>query len=225
MVNVSVIFPCLNEEKSIGQSIGKVQNIFNKHGFNGEIIVVDNNSTDNTSTIAKQFDVKYVFEPKRGYGNAYLSGLKHVNGDYLILGDPDSSYDFNEIPKFLFYLDKYDFVIGSRFKGEIKKGAMPVLNRYVGNPGIRLLLRIFFNIRLSEPSTGFIGMKKEILNKLQLKEPGMEFSSEILVKVKKENFTMKEIPIVYYKRDGKSKLNPFRDGFRHLRFILRTKFM
>ena len=100
MVNVSVIFPCLNEEKSIGQSIGKVQNIFNKHGFNGEIIVVDNNSTDNTSTIAKQFDVKYVFEPKRGYGNAYLSGLKHVNGDYLILGDPDSSYDFNEIPKF-----------------------------------------------------------------------------------------------------------------------------
>lgn len=225
MVKVSVILPCLNEEKAIGLSIQKIQNVFRKYNIKGEIIVVDNGSTDNSSKIAKKFKIKYIFEPKRGYGNAYLSGFKHAEGKYLILGDPDNSYDFNEIPRFLFYLQEYDTVLGSRFKGRIEKGAMPSLHRYIGNPGIRLLLRILFDLKLSEPSTGFIGLRKEVLVKLRLKESGMEFSSEILVRIKKNGLRLKEIPINYYKRLGTSKLRSFRDGLRHLRFLIKEKFV
>ena len=161
MLDVSVILPCLNEEESIGGNIKKIQTIFQRKNINGEIVVVDNGSTDNSATIAKQFKIKYIFEPKRGYGNAYLIGLKHAEGNYLILGDPDDSYDFNEIPKFLFYLKKHDVVLGSRFKGHIEKGAMPFLHQYIGNPGIRFLLKYLYGLHVSEPSTGFIGFKKE----------------------------------------------------------------
>ncbi len=220
MIKVSVVLPCLNEEESIGQSIQKIQNVFEKNEIDGEVIVVDNGSTDNSAKIAKQFKIKYIFELKKGYGNAYLSGFKHVKGDYLILGDPDNSYDFNEIPRFLVHLQNNDVVLGSRFKGEIKRGAMPFLHQYIGNPGINLLLRVLFNIKVSESSTGFIGFRKEILKKLQLKEQGMEFSSEMLVRIKRNKLRIKEIPIVYHKRIGKSKLRTFRDGFRHLRFLV-----
>jgi len=223
MAKVSVILPCLNEEESIGTSIQKIQKVFINYKIDGEIIVVDNNSTDNSSKIAKQFEIQYIFEPKRGYGNAYLSGLKSANGKYLIFGDPDNSYDFNEIPNFLFHLKEYDFVLGSRFKGKMEKGSMSSLHRYIGNPGIRFLLRILFGLKISEPSTGFFGIREEVLKQLKLKEPGMEFSSEILIRVKKNGLRLKEIPINYHKRAGKSKLRTFRDGFRHLKFMIKER--
>jgi len=223
MINVSVILPCLNEEESIGHSIKKIQDIFVRNNIDGEIIVVDNGSTDNSASIAKKYEIKYVFEPKRGYGNAYLTGFKHAKGKYLILGDPDNSYDFDEIPNFLLNLKNSDIVLGSRFLGKIEKGAMPSLHRYIGNPGLRLLFRILYGLNVSESSIGCVGLRKEALKRLHLKEPGMEFSSEMLVKAKKNNLKLKEIPINYYRRSGKSKLRTFRDGFRHLHFLIKER--
>lgn len=217
-MKLSVILPCLNEEASVGKSIEKIKRVFKEYKIDGEIIAVDNNSTDNSANIIKQHNVKYIFKKERGYGNAYLEGLKHVKGDYLILGDPDGSYDFNEIPSFLQKLKEVDFVIGSRYLGKIKKGAMPFSHRYFGNPIIRLLLRMN-GLNIQETCTGFVGFKKEVLNKLNLKQTGMEFSSELLVRVKQNNFKIEEYPITYHQRIGKSKINEIRDGLRHLKFL------
>src|SRR3989344_3760297 len=218
---VSVVIPCINEEESIGQSIETIQKVFTQNKINGEIIVVDNNSTDGTSEIALKYPIKYIFESNRGYGNAYKAGLKHAEGNLIIMGDPDNSYDFNDIPKFLFHLQKYDFVIGSRFLGKIKPGAMPLLHRYLGNPGIRSMMKILHGVNPSEPSTGFVGIKKELLEKLNLKQQGMEFSSEIIIKVHKIGATVKEIPITYHIRSGKSKVKPLSDGLRHARYLIK----
>jgi glycosyltransferase involved in cell wall biosynthesis len=224
MVNVSVILPCLNEEEGIGESIKKIQRVFNNNNIDGEIIVSDNGSTDNSASIAKQFDIKYVFEPRRGYGNAYMAGLNIAKGNYFIMGDPDGSYDFNEIPRFLHHLQNHEIVIGSRFKGNMKKGAMPSLHKYIGNPGIKLLLWGFYGIKNSEPSTGFVGLRRESLGRLKLNQPGMEFAIEFLIKAKKYNLDLKEIPITYYTRLGESKLRTFRDGFRYFVFMVRERF-
>jgi len=220
MKTLSVILPCLNEEASIGKTIQKIQTILKNKNLNGEIIVVDNASTDNSKKIAKQFPIKYIYEEKRGYGNAYLAGLKQAEGELVIMGDPDGTYDFNEIPRFLKELEDFDFIIGSRFLGEIKEGAMPFSHKYIGNPIIRLLLR-FNGLKIKETCTGFIGIRRELIQKLNLKQPGMEFSSEFLVKAKRNNLKMKEIPIIYYPRQGKSKLNEIRDGLRHFSFLIK----
>ena len=219
MANVSVILPCLNEAESIGSCIEKIQAIFVQNGIDGEIVVVDNGSTDTSAAIAQQFQITYVHEPKRGYGRAYLAGFKHATGQSIILGDPDNSYGFFEIPRFLSYLVEYDVVLGSRFKGRMEKDAMPFLHRYIGNPLLRFLLRFLHGLHVSEPSTGFLAIRRDKLMLLDLKEPGMEFSSEMLVRIKQKRLSLKEIPIVYHQRIGTSKLRTFRDGFRHLRFL------
>jgi len=221
-VKLSIVLPCLNEEASVGICIEKIFQVLIKNNIDGEIIAVDNNSTDRSAEIIKNTKAVYVFEQSRGYGNAYLAGIKRAQGKYIIMGDPDGSYDFSEIPKFLYTLEnEIDFVIGSRFAGQIEKGAMPFLHRYVGNPMIRFLLRSFYGLNISEPSTGFIGIGKNDLDKMMLKQTGMEFSSEILVKVKKHNLKIKELPITYHRRQGRSKLRTWRDGFRHLKFLLK----
>jgi len=179
-VKLSIVLPCLNEEASVGICIEKIFQVLIKNNIDGEIIAVDNNSTDRSAEIIKNTKAVYVFEQSRGYGNAYLAGIKRAQGKYIIMGDPDGSYDFSEIPKFLYTLEnEIDFVIGSRFAGQIEKGAMPFLHRYVGNPMIRFLLRSFYGLNISEPSTGFIGIGKNDLDKMMLKQTGMEFSSEI----------------------------------------------
>src|SRR3989338_2585414 len=221
MPTVSVILPCLNEEESIGASIRKIQTVFQKNYINGEDVVVDNGSTDHSAAIAQQFQITYVYAPLRGYGCAYRAGFKRATGEYIILGDPDNSYDFNEIPEFLSRLTTHDVVLGSRFVGNIEKKAMPFLHRYVGNPALRFLLRFLFGLKISEPRTGFLGIKRDKLMLLDLKEPGMEFSSEMLIKIKKNNLRLKEIPINYHRRAGTSKLRTWRDGFRHLGFFLK----
>lgn len=223
MADVSIILPCLNEEEGIGASVGKILSVFRTHAIHGEIIVVDNGSTDRSAAIAKQLPVTYVYEPRRGYGRAYRAGFKRATGRYLIMGDPDSSYDFNDIPRFLSRLEMYDVVLGSRFLGRMEKGAMPILHRYVGNPGLRLLLRILFGLQVSEPSTGFLAIRRDKLALLHLKERGMEFSSEMLVRIKKNGLRLVEIPIHYHRRAGNSKLRTFRDGWRHLAFMAREK--
>ena len=225
MKDVSVVLPCLNEEDGLGNAITTILEVFQKHSIAGEIVVVDNGSTDNTATIAQSFPVVYVREPNRGYGNAYRAGFAHATGTHVIMGDPDSSYDFNEIPRFLHLLKNNDVVLGSRFSGVMEEGAMPFLHKYVGNPDILFLMRVLYGLKLTEPSTGFVGLRNEIIPALHLKEPGMEFSSEVLVRVKQHNFSMYETPINYKVRSGTSKLRTFRDGFRHLWFLLKAKWV
>ena len=225
MKDVSVVLPCLNEEEGLGTAITTILKVFQKHSISGEIIVVDNGSTDATGIIAQSFPVVYVFEPNRGYGNAYRAGFAQAQGEHVIMGDPDSSYDFNEIPRFLNLLKSNDVVLGSRFSGVMEEGAMPFLHKYVGNPGILFLMRILYGLKLTEPSTGFVGLRNEIIPALNLKEKGMEFSSEVLVRVKQHNFSMHETPINYRLRSGTSKLRTFRDGFRHLWFLLKASWV
>lgn len=223
MVDVSVVLPCLNEEDGIGPSIEKIQRVFAAHEIPGEIVVVDNGSTDNTAQIVQRYDIRYVYEPARGYGNAYRAGFAAAAGTHIIMGDPDSSYDFDEIPRFLKELQHFDAVLGSRFLGTMESGAMPFLHRYIGNPGMLLLFRTLFGLRLTEPSTGFLGFRRELLPALRLSEPGMEFSSEMLVRIHRKGFRLTEIPIDYGVRTGTSKLRSFRDGFRHLFFLLKER--
>ncbi len=225
MKDVSVVLPCLNEEEGLGAAITTILTVFKDNSIEGEIIVVDNGSTDSTAIIAQDFPVVYVYEPARGYGNAYRSGFAKAQGMHVIMGDPDSSYDFNEIPKFLNLLKNNDVVLGSRFSGVMEEGAMPFLHKYVGNPGILFLMRVLYGLRLTEPSTGFVGLRNEIIPALKLKEEGMEFSSEVLVRIKQNNFSLHETPINYKIRSGTSKLRTFRDGFRHLWFLLKARWV
>ena len=219
---ISVILPCLNEEKGIGICLSCINNVFERENLIGEVIVVDNGCTDNTVKIAESFgpNVKIVKELDKGYGNAYRAGFREAKGDFVIMGDADGTYDFNYIPEFLNSLNEFDLVIGSRFKGNMTEGAMPWLHRYVGNPFFVLMLNKLYGLNLSEPSTGFVALKKEVINNLNLKSTGMEFASELLIKAKKNGFNLGEIPINYDLRYGNSKLRTFRDGFRHLNLII-----
>lgn len=223
MPKVTILLPCLNEEGALGVSIRTIQNVLERERIDGEITVVDNGSTDDSAKIAQSLGVTYIIERRRGYGRAYLAGFPHVKGEYIIMGDPDGSYDFNEIPNFLSILKKYDVVLGSRFKGQIERGSMPFLHRYLGNPVLRLLLRLLHGVNITEPSTGFIGLRRDALRQLSLRESGMEFSSEMLVQIKKSRLTLKEIPINYHRRNGASKLRPWRDGLRHVRYLIKEK--
>jgi len=219
--NISVILPCLNEEQAIGKCIEQLKEVIKKNKLNAEIIVVDNGSTDNSCKIAKGKGVELVYEKERGYGAAYLKGFEAARGDYIFIADLDGSYDFNEIVNFVAELKKgYDFVIGDRFKGNIEKGAMPLSHKYFGNPLLSAILRVFFRARIHDAHCGMRAIKKEKLQKLNLKTVGMEFASEMIIKAIKNNLKIKELPINYYKRKGFSKLKSFGDGWRHLRFML-----
>ena len=211
MENLSIILPCLNEEKSIGRCIDSIKQNTPK---NTEIIVVDNGSKDRSKEIALNKNVTIISEPKKGYGNAYKKGLSIANNKNIIMVDCDCSYNYNDIPRFIDNLNNHDLVIGNRF-AKPDKGAMHPLNK-IGNLILKILLR-FKGVKYTEVCTGFVGIKKNKIPK-DLKSPGMEFSSEFLIKTK--NLNSKEIPIRFHKRIGKPKLKRFKDGFRHVRYIL-----
>jgi len=222
MTEVSVVIPTLNEEKTIATCINKVKKVFEDNNIDGEIIVSDS-STDKTPEIAKSLGAKIVYPKKRGYGNAYIKGFNSSKGKYIVIGDADNTYDFLEIPKFLEPLKKNeaDSVIGSRFKGEIKKGAMPWLHKYIGNPLLTKILNILFHCGISDAHCGMRAFTKEAWKKMDLKTGGMEFASEMVIKASKKNLRIKEIPITLYPRKGSSaKIHSFRDGWRHLRFMI-----
>jgi len=221
-VEVSVVIPSLNEEKTIGICIEKVKKVFREHNIKGEIIVADN-STDRTPEIARSSGAKVVTPDKKGYGYAYLYAFKHVRGKYIVIGDADNTYDFLEMPKLLEPLKKgeADLVIGSRFKGKILDGAMPWLNRYIGNPLLTWFLNRFFKAGVSDAHSGFRAFTREALEKMKLRCHGMEFASEMIMRAVWAGLRIKEVPITYYPRRGsKPKLNPFRDGWRHMKFML-----
>jgi len=220
MKELSVILPCQNEEATIGICIKKIKQVFEKENIDGEIIVSDS-SKDSSAKIAIDLGADVIEHGKNGYGIACLEGLKKANGKFLVIGDADDTYDFLELPRFLNSLRKgYDFVIGSRMKGDIKKGAMPFSHRYIGNPLLSALLNLFFKTKVSDAHCGFRAFRGDMLEKLNLRTTGMEFASETIINVAKNKLSIKEVPVSYYPRKGKSKLKSFSDGWRHLRFML-----
>jgi glycosyltransferase involved in cell wall biosynthesis len=220
-IEVSVVLPCLDEEDSIGVCIKLILEVFKRENIRGEIIVADNGSKDSSREVALGLGTRVFIEQQRGYGAAYLRGIKEARGEFIVIGDSDSSYDFNDIPLFLKALnDGYDFVIGSRFKGKINKGAMPLVNRYIGNPILSGMTRLFFHSRLSDIHCGIRAFTASAYRVMQLRSLGMEFATEMVVAALKNNLKIFEIPIVYHPRTGKSKLSPVVDAWRHIRFML-----
>ncbi len=220
-IDLSVVLPCLNEEKAIGICVRKIKDVFHKHKINGEIIVADNGSSDNSAAIAEKEGARVVVEHVKGYGAAYLRGLREAKGRHIIMGDSDNTYDFNDIPHFLEKLHQgYDFVMGSRFKGRLKKGSMPWMNRYIGNPILSGMCRIFFRTKLSDIHCGMRAFTYEAYKKMRLRSLGMEFATEMVVAALQNKMRISEIPIDYHPRKGESKLVPFRDAWRHIRFML-----
>ncbi len=217
---ISIILPCLNEEEAIGNCLDTINNIIKKECLDAEVIVVDNGSEDNSCKIAREKGARVVRETERGYGAAYLAGFRAAKGNKIFMADSDGTYDFNEISNFIRELDENDFVIGNRFKGEIEKGAMPLSHKHIGNPILSGVLRLFFKANIRDAHCGMRAVRKEALDKLDLRTTGMEFASEMVVKAGKKNLKIKELPINYHKRKGSSKLRSFPDGWRHLRFML-----
>lgn len=217
---ISIVLPCRNEEKALDFCLKNIKKVIRKNNIQAEIIVSDS-STDSSPEIAKRHNVILVKHDKEGYGNAYLEGIKHSRGEYIMMLDADGTYDFNDIPLFISYLDNgYDFVIGDRFKGKMEKNCMPWSHKYIGNPILSGILRILFKTKIHDAHCGIRAIKKSSFKKLNLQTKGMEFASEMVIKAVKNNLKIKEIPTNYYRRIGDSKLNSFRDGWRHLRFML-----
>lgn len=217
---LSVVLPALNEEATIGECIRKIQTVFADLAIEGEIIIADS-SDDRTAAIARDLGATVVHPEKRGYGNAYLTGLARARGRYIVIGDADDTYNFLEIPNLLGPLEAgADMVLGSRLRGEIKPGAMPALHRYIGNPFLTWLLNRVFGIRISDAHTGFRAFRREALPRMNLKTGGMEFASEMIIEAAKANLRIEEVPITYSARVAPSKLDSFSDGWRHVRFML-----
>lgn len=218
---ISVILPCLNEERAIALCLEQIESVIKKDNLNAEIIVVDNGSTDNSSKIAREKQARLVHEKEKGYGAACSKGLKAAEGKFIFLADCDGSYDFSEIPEFIEELKKgSDFVIGNRFKGKIEKGAMPWSHKWIGNPILSGIFRLFFKAKIHDVHCGMKALTQEALKILNLRTKGMEFASEMAILVGKNKLKIKELPINYYKRKGRSKLRALSDGWRHLRFML-----
>nr|QNO55027.1 undecaprenyl-phosphate 4-deoxy-4-formamido-L-arabinose transferase [Methanosarcinales archaeon ANME-1 ERB7]QNO55098.1 undecaprenyl-phosphate 4-deoxy-4-formamido-L-arabinose transferase [Methanosarcinales archaeon ANME-1 ERB7] len=224
MPEVSVVIPSLDEEGTIGRCIEKVKQVFNENHIEGEVIIADN-STDKTAKIAKSLGATVITPERKGYGNAYLAGLSHAKGDFIVISDSDGTYDLSEMPKFLEPLIKgdADFVIGNRLGGNILKDAMPWHHRYIGNPILTNILNWLFKIEISDAHCGMRAFTKEAYEKMDLRTGGMEFASEMIIVGARKNLRIKEVPITYYPRISPSKLRSFSDGWRHLRFMMLYK--
>jgi glycosyltransferase involved in cell wall biosynthesis len=219
-MELSIILPCRNEEQSLNSCLKNIKQIIKKYRINAEIIVSDS-SIDKSPKIAKKHKVILINHNKEGYGNAYLEAFKHTKGRYIFMADCDSTYDFSEIPKFIGLLKQgNDLIIGDRFKGYMEKGSMPFSHKYIGNPVLSSILRLFFHAKVHDVHCGMRAISKKALSRLNLQTTGMEFASEMIIQAVKNKLKIKQIPINYYKRKGKSKLRPFIDGWRHLKFML-----
>lgn len=227
-MKVSFVIPALNEEGIVGKTIKSIPvDEIEETGYDVEIIVVNNNSTDNTAQEAKDAGATVFLEKNRGYGNAYIRGFKEATGDIIIMGDADGTYPLEQSMDFINYIvdDGSDFVIGSRFKGTIEKGAMPALHQYIGNPLLTKMLNILFNSEYSDTHCGMRAFTKDALHKMNLTAPGMEFAVEMVIEAREKNLNIKEIPISYKKRGGgEAKLSSFTDGWRHVKYMLKRRF-
>jgi glycosyltransferase involved in cell wall biosynthesis len=224
VVEVTVVLPCLNEALTLGDCIDRALETFAAHGIRGEVVVGDNGSTDGSQAIARQKGARVVDVPLRGYGAALLGGIAAARGRYVVMGDSDRSYDFGEVPRFLEKLrGGTQLVMGNRFRGEIKPGAMPPLHKYLGNPVLTKLGQVFFQAReIGDFHCGLRAFDKAAVDGLGLSCTGMEFASEMVVKAKLRGLSIAEVPVTLHKdgRDRPPHLRTWRDGWRHLRFLL-----
>jgi glycosyltransferase involved in cell wall biosynthesis len=217
---VSVVIPCLNEEENIERCVTRAREALAGNGIAGEVLVVDNASDDRSAELAADAGARVVSEPRRGYGSAYLAGFAAARGRYIVMADADLTYDFHDIPRFVEHLDAgAQLVMGDRMDN-IQPGAMPWLHRYVGNPVLTGVLNVFFRTGVSDAHCGMRAVRRDVLPRLDLRTTGMEFASEMVIRAAKENLEIRQIPIEYHPRGGESKLSSFRDGWRHLRFLL-----
>jgi glycosyltransferase involved in cell wall biosynthesis len=217
---VSVVIPCLNEAQNIEHCVLAARAVLERMGVSGEVVVADNDSEDDSAALARRAGAHVVIEPRRGYGSAYLAGFAAARGDYIVMADADLTYDFDDIPRFVAELqDGAELVMGDRMDN-IQPGAMPWLHRYIGNPLLSGLLNLFFRTGISDAHCGMRALRRDVLPRLDLRTTGMEFASEMVIRASKENLRISEFPIEYHPRGGESKLSSFRDGWRHLRFLL-----
>lgn len=217
------ILPCLNEEKTLEYCIKEIQKCIQDKKLNAEILVSDNNSTDNSIEIAKKNGARVVICEERGYGAALINGTKNAKGKYCIMGDSDGSYDFYNIDKFIQGLNNgYDLVVGNRFKGGIEKGAMP-LSHKIGVRFLTGIANIFFHTPIKDYHCGLRAYKKESIEKINLKQNGMEYASEMIILAKINNLKILEVPTILRKdlRNRKPHLKTIKDGIRHLKLILK----
>ncbi|MGV2827890.1 glycosyltransferase family 2 protein [Myxosarcina sp. GI1(2024)] len=222
-LEVSIVMPCLNEAETLAICIKKAKYYLNENNIYGEVIVADNGSQDGSQDIARSLGARVVNVPTKGYGSALLGGIAAARGEYIIMGDADDSYDFSNLAPFVKKLrDGYDLVMGNRFKGGIKPGAMPKLHRYLGNPVLTGIGRLLFASPCGDFHCGLRGFRKDAIASLQLQTRGMEFASEMIVKATLNKMRITEVPTTL-SPDGRSRpphLNTWRDGWRHLRFLL-----
>jgi glycosyltransferase involved in cell wall biosynthesis len=219
-VRVSVVIPCLNEAENIEQCVRAARDALDAGGLSGEVLVVDNNSEDRSAELAEAAGARVVVERRRGYGSAYLAGFAAARGEYIVMADADLTYDFGEISRFVDALDAgAQLVMGDRMDN-IKPGAMPWLHRYIGNPILTGILNLFFRTGVGDAHCGMRALRRDVLPALDLRTTGMEFASEMVIRASKEKLVISEVPIEYHPRGGESKLSSFRDGWRHLRFLL-----
>ncbi len=222
-VEVSVVIPCLNEVNSLAICVDKARKAFEAAGLIGEVVVADNGSTDGSIEIAEEHGARVIRVAERGYGAALSAGITGSSGPYISMGDADDSYDFTDVPRFVEKLrEGNDIVMGNRFRGEIKPGAMPPLHKFLGNPGLTALLNTFFHARIGDSYCGMRGFTRELYDRLDLRSTGMEFALEMIIKSAQIGARIAEIPIILWpdKRGRAPHLRSFRDGWRSLRFML-----
>ncbi len=225
-MKLSIVIPCLNEELTIGSCIEQAKKGLLSLNIDSEIVVVDNGSTDRSLSIIKEKGARIISVPVRGYGNALIAGIIGAKGEYVVMGDSDGTYDFTEAVNFMQKFNEgCEIVLGNRFKGKIEKGAMPFQNRYLGNPAISFLIRLLYGKGFGDTQCGLRGGKRETLLKLRLVCTGMEFASEMAIKALESGVKIGEVPIHLHPDvpGRKPHLRPWRDGFRHLKYIIGHK--
>ena len=220
---ISVVIPCLNEARSIGICVEKALAAFREIGIRGEVVVADNGSTDGSVEIAKSLGARVVHVATRGYGNALRKGIEEAKGEFIIMGDADDSYDFSQVPGFVAkWREGYELVMGNRFEGGIKPGAMPWLHKYLGNPALTAILNSFFHAGIGDAYCGMRGFTKRVYERVDPRTTGMEFALELVIKAAKLRAKVTEIPVTLWpdKRGRAPHLRTFHDGWRSLRFML-----
>ncbi|MEX0626205.1 MAG: glycosyltransferase [Chloroflexota bacterium] len=218
---VSIVMPCLNEEQTVAVCVRKAISWLERAGLSGEVIVVDNGSSDRSVELAEEAGARVVHERRRGYGQTYLRGFTEARGEFIVMGDSDDTYDFSDLSALIEPLKHgADMVVGNRFSGGISRGAMPWAHRYIGSPIINFVIRLFFGTRIGDSQSGLRAFRRSVPERLQLRSGGMELASEMIVSAARAGMTITEVPAPYAVRQGESKLNTVRDGWRHIRYLL-----
>jgi glycosyltransferase involved in cell wall biosynthesis len=226
MIELSVVMPCLNEARTVGRCVDKARQSFLDLGAPGEVIVADNGSSDGSPEIASAQGARVVKVPKKGYGSALAGGIGAARGRFVIVGDADDSYDFSRLGSFVEGLRSgADLIVGNRFRGGIRAGAMPWLHRFIGNPLLTGFLNLLFRTPIGDAHCGLRAFRKDAYERLALTCPGMEFASEMVVKAALLGLRIEEVPVVLHPdgRDRGPHLRAFRDGCRHVGLLLRLR--